>query len=74
MSHHRLNNGALAERAFKGAEGRFGVEIAEPSSGYIGAPGIDNWLICQTLRREAEELFGIDRKKPPSTAPTTHPY
>ena len=57
MSHYRLGHAAEANDARDRAERRFGPALAEADSGYVGAAGIENWLIAQTLRREARELF-----------------
>src|SRR5205823_1932996 len=43
--------------AYERADRRFGTEIPEVASGYVGGQGIDNWLICQTLRNAALALL-----------------
>ena len=65
MAHHRLGHTADARRALRSAIERIEADVPAPGSGYIRA-GIEGWLLCQTVRREAEERVGTGGDAPPT--------
>jgi tetratricopeptide (TPR) repeat protein len=68
MAHHRLNHPAEAKLAFEAALRRMEAEVPVAGVGDLADGGVENWLICQVARREAESMLNVA-----STKPTTHP-
>jgi tetratricopeptide (TPR) repeat protein len=58
LAHHRLGRGAEAKAAMQRAVNRMEQEMPKPGQEDLDAQpwGIENWLIANTLRREAERL------------------
>jgi hypothetical protein len=63
MSHHRLQMPDRGTACLGSATAAAAAEMAKPGVAAIDAP--ENWLICQLLRREAEQLITAT---PPSRA------
>jgi tetratricopeptide (TPR) repeat protein len=56
MSNQRLGESASAEAVLDRAEQRIERDLPKPGRGDLSS-GLENWLVCQTLRREAEALI-----------------
>ncbi len=70
MAQSRLGNPAAAKAALDQALMRISADVREPTAATpIDAP--ENWLICQILRREAEET--VLGKRQPASMPVSRP-
>jgi len=61
MAHRRAGRDAEARDAFRRAEQRVRSNVPAAGAGYLRG-AVENWLICQTARREAEALLGADAR------------
>jgi tetratricopeptide (TPR) repeat protein len=63
MAHYRLGHADDARAALRRAAGRIDSNVPSAGRDYIGG-ALENWLICQTIRREAEEIIGNGDRRP----------
>jgi hypothetical protein len=65
MAHHQLNQPNEARSAMEQATKLIDEYLAQSQL----ERGIqwNDWLMCQIVRREAEELLGVDAEKPKNT-------
>jgi len=68
MAQHKLGNPDEAAKLLKEAVETLEQKVPKPGHAEFGA-GFHDWIICQTLRREAEALIN----RTPTTAPASQP-
>jgi serine/threonine protein kinase/tetratricopeptide (TPR) repeat protein len=66
MAQHRVGREYDARRTLKRAIESIEKPIYRPGEGDLGFAGLDNWLICQIARREAEALMVDDNSPHPT--------